>query len=75
MKSIVTNCDFKGNCKITVYKCGFKEISVSFKITVTNNGFLHLKSMWMFTWIKKTTLTNILKWIHHFFFTNKLFWS
>ena len=88
MKSIVTNCDFKGNCKITVYNCGFKDtsfkttvsicgskrdcktiiyncgfkkISVSFKTTVTNGDFLHLKSMWMFTWIKKTIFDKYFK--------------
>ena len=45
------------------FVCGFKEMSISFKTTVTNGGFLHLKSMWMLTWTKKTTLTNIFKWI------------
>ena len=59
-KTAVSNCGSKRNYKITVYNCDFKEISVSFKTTVTNNGFLHLKSMWMLTWTK-TTLTNIFK--------------
>ena len=44
-----------GNCKTTVCNCGFKEIFVSSKTTVTNGGSLHLKSMWMLTCIKKTT--------------------
>ena len=76
-KTAVSNCGSKRNCKTIVCNCGFKEISVSFKTTVTNGGFLHLKSMWMLTWIKKTTLANIFKWILFlsFFFTNILFWS
>ena len=62
-KTTVSNCGSKRNCKITVCNYGFKEISISFKTTVTNDGFLYLKSMWILTWIKKTILTNILKWI------------
>ena len=42
-KTTVNNYDFKGNCKTTVCNCGFKDIFVSFKITVTNGSFLHLK--------------------------------
>ena len=76
-KTTISNYGSKRNCKTTVCNCGFKDISVSFKTIVTNGGFLHLKSMWMLMWIKKTTLTYILKWILFlsFFFTNKLFWS
>ena len=76
-KTTVSKCGSKRNCKTTVCNCGFKDIFVSFKTTITNGGFLHLKFMWMLTWIKKITLTNILKWILFlpFFFTNKLFWS
>ena len=55
-KTTVSNCGSKRNYKTTVYNCGFKDIFVSFKITVINGDFLHLKSMWMFTWIKKITL-------------------
>ena len=77
LKTAVSNCGSKRNCKTTVCNCGFKEIFVSSKTTVTNGGSLHLKSMWMLTWIKKTTLTNIFKWILFlsFFFINILFWS
>ena len=42
-ETIVSNCDFKENCKIIVCDCGFKHIFEIFKTTVTNGGFLHLK--------------------------------
>ena len=43
-KIIIINYDFKGNCKTTVCNCGFKDISITFKTTVTNCDFLHLKN-------------------------------
>ena len=33
----------KNNFETTVTNCGFKDISETLKITVTDNGFLHLK--------------------------------
>ena len=37
----VTNYGFKENCKTTIYDCGFKDIFKTFKIIVTDDGFLH----------------------------------
>ena len=42
-KTTVTNYDSKENCKTTVINCGFKDIYETFKTTVTNDGFIHLK--------------------------------
>lgn len=36
------------------------------------------KFMWIYTWIQKITLTNILRWVIVFlqiFYTNELFWT
>ena len=35
------------------------------------------KFMWIYTWIQKITLTNILRWIVflQIFYTNELFWT
>ena len=50
------------NCKTTVIDCDFKDISGTFKTTVTNGDFIHLKKkfMWILIWIQKISLTNIL---------------
>ena len=42
-ETIVTNCGFKKNCKITVINCDFKDIYETFKITIINYGFTHFK--------------------------------
>ena len=79
-KTTVNNYDFKGNCKTTVCNCGFKDIFVSFKITVTNGSFLHLKiKIYVNIYVNKEDYFD--KYFEmgtiftFFFFTNKLFWS
>ena len=62
-ETTITNCNFKKNCKTTITNCDFKDIFKTFKTTITNGGFLHLKKkiMWMLTCIQKISLTNILR--------------
>ena len=64
-ETIVTNCAFKENCKTTVTDCGFKDIYETFKITVTDYGFTHLKKnpYRCLRGCKKISLTNILRWV------------
>ena len=38
-ETTIINYGYKENCKITVYECGFKDISKAFKTTVSNGGF------------------------------------
>ena len=61
------NNGFKENCKITIINCDFKDISKTFKTTVINSGFLHLK----------INFTDILRWVVFlpFFSPNVLFWT
>ena len=64
-ETTVTNCGYKENCKTTVTDCGFKDIYETFKTTVTNGSFTHLKknSYKYLRGYKKISLTNILRWV------------
>ena len=46
-ETTVNNYGFKENCKTIVTNYGFKHIFETFKITVTNDSFLHLKKKFM----------------------------
>ena len=50
-ETTIINYDFKKNCKTTVCDCGFKDISKTFKITVINDGFLHLKYIYIYIYV------------------------
>ena len=78
-KTAVTNSGSKENCNTTVIDCGFKDIYETFKTTVTNGGFTHLKKnpCRCLRRCKKISLTNILRLVLFlpFFSTNGLFWT
>ena len=44
------------NCKTIVTYCGFKDIYETFKTTITNDGFIHLKKIYVDVYVNAKRL-------------------